>query len=154
MRGDISRPQPKPTVIQPVVKLWPSRRGALVIVATLVAIALILWGLVWFGRRHDQAIEPNRYQVVYLVTGQVYFGKLQNTTGTYLTLRDAYTVQNNSSSADKDSSAMSQNLIVKVTNQVYGPEDSMAIRADQVQFWQNLSPDSKVVKAIESAPGQ
>ena len=77
----------------------------------------------------------------------MYFGKLQNTSGQYLTLKNVYTLQNNES---ENASADNTSNILQVSRQVYGPEDSMAIRADQVQFWQNLRDDSKVAQAIDS----
>ncbi|HET8884305.1 MAG TPA: hypothetical protein VFM68_02440 [Candidatus Saccharimonadales bacterium] len=146
---DITAPRARAQSSDPV-KL--SRKNFIFLgVGLLVIVAMIVAAMV-YQQRHNQAIATDRYQVVYLVTGQIYFGKLQNTTGTYLTLKDVYTVQNEADPSAPDSNVSSQSKIIKVSQQVYGPENSMAIRADQVQFWQNLRSDSKVANAIKTAP--
>jgi len=53
-------------------------------------------------------------------------------------------------SADDKTAAATQATLLKVTSQVYGPEDSIAIKASQVTFWQNLRSDSKVSTAIKA----
>lgn len=117
------------------------------IVVSLLILGLAL-GSYWYRHRNDQAVLSDRYQIVYLLTGQVYFGKLQNTSGEYLTLTNVYMLQNQQDAAEGTDNTSN---ILQVSRQVYGPDDSMAIRADQVQFWQNLRPDSKVAQAIDSA---
>lgn len=117
------------------------------IVVSLLILGLAL-GSYWYRHRNDQAVLSDRYQIVYLLTGQVYFGKLQNTSGEYLTLANVYMLQNQQDAAEGTDNTSN---ILQVSRQVYGPDDSMAIRADQVQFWQNLRPDSKVAQAIDSA---
>jgi hypothetical protein len=116
------------------------------IVATVILVGIVA-GLYWYKHRNDQTVMTDRYQVVYLLTGQIYFGKLQNTSGEYLTLKNVYTLEDKA--ADAGATENTSNIL-QVSRQVYGPEDSMAIRADQVQFWQNLRGDSKVAQAIES----
>lgn len=131
----------------------PRRRGGMTrrrIVAAIIAaltVIGIITGLHWYNHRNDQTVLYDHYQVIYLLTGQVYFGKLQNTSGEYLTLKKVYTLE---SKADGATASDNTSNILQVTRQVYGPEDSMAIRADQVQFWQNLRTDSKVAQAIDS----
>lgn len=145
---DITAPRPAAGSIAPQHRhLW-SRRSLLV--TALVAVMLIAGLIGWFvfQHRNDQVLLHDRYQAVYLVTGQVYVGKLQNTEGRYMTLTHVYTIQAPQGEAAKTDSTSN---IVQVSRQVYGPEDSMAIRADQVQFWQNLRTDSKVSQAIQSA---
>ena len=95
----------------------------------------------------------DRYQAVFLNNGQTFFGKLKNTGGAYLTLEHVYTTQKQTLPEDvteAQQQAVSNNVsLVKVSGMVYGPEDAMSIRADQVLFWQDLQPNSKVVQAIE-----
>jgi len=124
-----------------------ARRQLLTVIGIALFAVLLTLGSYWYRHRNDQAVLTDRYQIVYLLTGQVYFGKLQNTSGEYLTLTNVYMLQD-----QKDSAADTDNTsnILQVSRQVYGPDDSMAIRADQVQFWQNLRPDSKVAQAIDS----
>lgn len=124
-----------------------TRRNVIVTLIAVIIIAGMTAGLYWYKHRNDQVVMGGRYQVVYLLSGQVYFGKLQNVSGEYLTLKNVYTLENN---ASDEPTAENTSNILQVSRQVYGPEDSMAIRADQVQFWQNLRSDSKVAQAIDS----
>ena len=96
-----------------------------------------------------QAIDGSKYQVVYLTNGQAYFGKLQNTDGDFLVMKTPYIAQSVASS-DEKSADTTQTTLLKVTDQVYGPDDSIAIKSDQVAFWQNLRDDSKVAQAIKA----
>lgn len=132
-----------------------SRRQLLASILVVLILVVLLAATHWYQHRNDQRILADHYQVVYLVTGQIYFGKLQNTAGQYLTLTSAYTLQNSTTTSSSSAGSLSEpSKLLKVSQQVYGPDDSMAIRADQVQFWQNLRSDSKVVRAITSGPGQ
>jgi hypothetical protein len=39
--------------------------------------------------------------------------------------------------------------LVKLGNELQGPEDMMAINREQVLFWENLKPSGKVTQAID-----
>ena len=102
----------------------------------------------------DQCVEAgvaprDKYQVVYLTNGQAYFGKLQNIHGDFLVMKSAYIPQSVNNS-DTSAAESSQTTLLRVTDQLYGPEDSIAIKSSQVAFWQNLRDDSKVTQAIKS----
>lgn len=98
-----------------------------------------------------QRINPNTLQIVYMTNGQAYFGSLQNTTGDYLVLRDPYTTQSIESGEDGEAGQTKPTAaLIRVSDQVYGPEDSIAIKTTQVTFWQNLRADSKVTAAIRA----
>ena len=114
--------------------------------ALILAIALVT--MLVMKSQPAQAIDTSKYQVVYLTNGQAYFGKLQNTSGDFLVIKSPYIAQ--SVSADDKTAAATQATLLKVTSQVYGPEDSIAIKASQVTFWQNLRSDSKVSTAIKA----
>ena len=122
--------------------------GSVIALIVLVA-AFAVWNLV---SNPTQAIMTDRYQAVFLDDGKVFFGKLQNTHGTYLTLEDVYYTQNQATTPGESSQDTASNRvnIVKVGEEVYGPENSMSIRADKITFWQNLTTDSQIAKAIQS----
>jgi hypothetical protein len=144
--NDIIRHQPvqrKNSTIR-IKKKWVITVGSIVVLALIGGLAMYS-----VDNARQQAVKPERYQAVYLTTGQIYFGHLQNTKGEYLTVKGVYTVQSNASE-DATATEAKQTSIVKVSDQVYGPEDEIAIRSDQVLFWQNLKADSKVSKAIDS----
>lgn len=122
-------------------KFWhsPLAIGIAAFLVGFIAIAIVWWAI-----PKGQQINRDGYQGVYLTNGQWYFGKLQNTEGTYLYMASPYMSQSTTGQATDTSGA-----ITKVKGQLWGPEDSIAIRADQVSFWQNLRDDSKVSQAIK-----
>lgn len=123
------------------------------ILLALLALALGLLNAWLWLIPHGQRIDSQSYQVVYLNNNQAYFGKLKNTGGDYLVLESPYIVQEIKAPADdtkKAEDTQVQTTLVKVRDQVYGPDDSIALSSKQVLFWQNLRSDSKVAKAIKA----
>lgn len=133
----------------------PSRRKKWLWPALVVAVAIILGVVGWWFLGQGGAKKPatDRYQAVFLDNGQVFFGKLKNVKGEYLTLETAYYTKKAEIPEDatpEQKAAIDSNVsLAKVGNEVYGPESTMSIRASQVLFWQDLKSDSKVTKAIE-----
>lgn len=125
----------------------------------LVLVALVAGGLWWaLGSKSDDdgsaAIKKDAYQAVFLTNGQVYFGKLKSTTGKYATMENIYYLQVEQAvqpSTEKPADNADQNnnvQLIKLGNELHGPEDSMQISSDQILFWENLKSDSKISKAI------
>lgn len=126
-----------------------TKRRLFVAVGTiaLVVAGFVLWALLMPGQR----IDAGKYQVVYLTNGQAYFGKLQNTSGEYLVMKSPYTVQTvENKTDDKTTDKPATTALLRVRDQVYGPEDSIAIRTETVSFWQNLRDDSKISTALRA----
>lgn len=99
--------------------------------------------------------KSDRYQVVFLADGKVYFGKLKRISAAYVQLdRPYYSKQQTvpqEVSPEQEATLLSNITLAKVANDAYGPDDSMQIKADQILFWQDLREDSKIVEAIESS---
>jgi hypothetical protein len=119
---------------------------------TLVAVALIVM-FVFGAKNNDESrfIKKAQYQAVFLNGGQVYFGKIGDYTGKYLTLNDIYYLRvNQQVQPGQTSSSATQNdvSLAKLGNELHGPEDKMVINRSEVQFWENLKDDGQVVKAI------
>lgn len=133
-------------------KLWPSKSNfVLAITAVVVSVAGLVWLVQQIYQANLQRIDTSKYQIVYLVNGQAYFGKLQNTSGDFLVVKSAYIAQSvEATNIESDDKTANQTTLLKVTDQVYGPQDSIAIKSSQVAFWQNLRDDSKVVQAIKA----
>lgn len=134
-----------------VKKKFYTNRRVQVMGGGILVLLLLVFAVFWLVQQlyvaNLQRIDGSAYQVVYLVNGQAYFGKLQNTNGDYLVMKSPYTTQSvKSSEANSDETT----TLLRVRDQVYGPEDSIAIKASQVTFWQNLRDDSKVAQAIKS----
>jgi hypothetical protein len=106
----------------------------------------------------SKAVNKSEYQAVFLTNGQVYFGKLAVVNPGYLKLTDIYYLQVQSSSNGTTSASQlsatasttgSNVQLVKLGNELQGPEDMMAINREQVLFWENLKPSGKVTQAID-----
>ena len=117
--------------------------------ATLIAVGLI--ALFVFGRSANDAsrfIKKDKYQAVFLNGGQVYFGKIGDYNGKYLTLTDIYYLRVNQQVQPGQTTSQNDVSLAKLGNELHGPDDSMVINQSEVQFWENLKADGQVVKAI------
>lgn len=130
--------------------IWP-----IITVILVIALAVIGWLLWQKSQNTGMAIDSNKYQAVFFTNGQVYFGKLQPYNSEYLKMTDIYYLQTQS---DKDtdsknpqetSNDQSNVQLIKLGDEVHGPEDQMVISKDQVLFYENLKTDGKVAQSIE-----
>jgi len=152
-----------------------SVRKGLGVLTALVGLLLILLlvAVIVFGARSvdDEAVSSDEtalvnkslYQSVFLTNGQVYFGKLTTVNEDFYRLTDIFylQVQQQVQPTGTDSAAppttlapsatsQGQTQLVKLGEELHGPEDSMQINRSQVQFWENLKADGSVAKAIAS----
>lgn len=160
----VQTPSRAPRATAPSSRGRRPRRKVVIGGATLVF--LVILGLFWswwlFGRNtaynDNKGIETNQFQAVFLTNGQVYFGKLSNLDNKYVMISDVYylQVQSNSSlqGASNSTSPNSQVSLVKLGNELHGPEDKMYIANNQMLFWENLKDSSKVVQAIDKYQNQ
>jgi len=133
------------------------RKMKKLIAAILVIIIVIGGGLMLFNvMRSNLAINKGEYQAVFLTNGQVYFGKLKSINNDYLVLDNIYylqvqqSVQNGTTTTTTD---QNQAQLVKLGNELHGPEDQMQISSKQVLFWENLKTDGKVAQSIAKYKG-
>jgi hypothetical protein len=123
------------------------------IVGAIVALALLAGGTWLYKTTVGSTIDSGKYQAVFLTNGQVYFGKLHRV-GEYYKLSNVFYLQATQSSTDTSSNpqqaaaANSGVQLIKLGNEVHGPEDSMVIEKNQVLFFENLKNDGKVVDSI------
>jgi len=104
-------------------------------------------------------IDPGKYQAVFLTNGQVYFGKVNSHSNSYLELLDIYYLQvkpvlqqgeeGNENSNKNPQDQKTELSLVKLGNELHGPLDKMIINKDQVVFIEDLKDDSKVTDAIK-----
>lgn len=123
--------------------------GVLVIVLAYAIYATKGFGL-W---KESSSSTKGEYQAVFLANGQVYFGKLKNQNSQFSTLSDIYYLQvDNNSQIQPDNNTTSSSgklTLIKLGNEVHGPQDEMTINRDQVLFVENLKDDGKVAQAIK-----
>lgn len=101
------------------------------------------------------AVKQNQYQAVFLTNGQVYFGKIRSINAGYLNLADIYYLQAQQpvqpqANASPQTQSQPNLSLVKLGNEIHGPEDSMYIERSQILFWENLKTNGKVAQAIAS----
>lgn len=148
--------QPATVHHAPKTKKTAKKRFTLPIIIIAV---IILGALGWFAwsKMHSSgpAIDSGKYQAVFFTNGQVYFGKLQQAGSDYMKLTDIYYLQTQSGSAADSSNPQattndqSNVQLIKLGDEIHGPEDQMVIVKDQMLFYENLKADGKVAKSID-----
>lgn len=99
--------------------------------------------------------DKNKWQAVFLNNGQIYFGHLNETNKDYMILSDVYylKVSPQAQSSQQSQQPQQQINLVKLGEEIYGPEDTLYIFKSQITHWENiklLSPVSQAIKQIES----
>lgn len=128
------------------------------VAAVIIVIAVCAIGFFAFSKlaQSGAAIDGGKYQAVFFTNGQVYFGKLQQFNSEYMKLTDVYYLQTQSEDTSNDSknpqeTSGDQNnaTLIKLGDEIHGPEDQMVISKDQILFYENLKKDGKVSQSIE-----
>lgn len=131
----------------------------------LIVIIVILLGAVGYLAVSDKGIlnkdnsdkktqeqAKDTFQAVFLTNGQVYFGKLEDKGGDYVKLTDIYYLQAKDQAVQpkESASATDPNLtLIKLGKELHAPADEMNISREQILFWEDITKDGKVMKAIE-----
>jgi hypothetical protein len=127
------------------------------IVIGVVILALLIVAGLFVAKQFTSSapqIDTSKYQAVFLTSGQVYFGKLQNSNGDYLTLTNVFYLQTKTDSTSagnpqKTSTDTANGVeLIKLGNEIHGPEDKMVISHAQVLFYENLKSDGRVSQSI------
>lgn len=125
----------------------------------LVVIVVILCAGGWFAWSRMQnagtAIDSSKYQAVFFDNGQVYFGKLHAFNNEYMKLTDIYYLQTqtakqeDSQNPQKTTADQGNVQLIKLGDEVHGPQDEMIISKTKILFYENLKSDGKVTQSIE-----
>ena len=159
-RPDLSNRQTEAVVspVQPEATSGPrprkSRAG--MIIGLILGIVLLAAGIggYWFLSRSKLStqIDSAKYQAVFLSSGQVYFGKLTAVDSQYLKLSGVFYIQSQQDAASEEDQITTQEStgmqLIKLGEEVHGPEDTMVINRDQMLFFENLKSDGKVTQLI------
>jgi len=140
------------------------------VVVILVVVVLVLAGVLLYPmvkKKMDtkKAEKENVYHAVFLSNGQVYFGQItgKDKKGDYVVLTDVYYLQLKQQQAQQQvqpaegSEQQTQTTedktpeftLIKLGQELHGPEDKMTINSEQVLFYETLKSDSNVMKAIK-----
>lgn len=137
-----------------------ARAKTIVISAVVVAVvAVIVLAVLFFYRASTGAtIDTGKYQAVFFTNGQVYFGKLQTLNDSYMKLTDVFYLQTTDTDSTNPQETTTESTpdvqLIKLGDEVHGPEDAMIISKDQVLFFENLKKDGKVSASISQYNGQ
>lgn len=139
-------------------KKGKGKKIVLAVVAALVLALLAVGAVAAYNKFAGSPIDSSKYQAVFLTNGQVYFGKLEKSVDNYYKLTDVFYLQATQAQTDanetdaqnpQDQAAETGVQLIKLGNEVHGPEDSMVIDRSQVLFIENLKKDGKVVDSID-----
>lgn len=127
-------------------------------IAIIIVVLLVIVGFFAISSMNNKntapAINKSEYQAVFFTNGQVYFGKLSSVSSDYLKLTDIYYLQTSSTTGTdtnpQQTSSADSTKLIKLGDEIHGPEDQMVISKDQVLFYENLKSDGKVAQSIES----
>jgi hypothetical protein len=130
--------------------------AALIIGGVTVLAIILLISLYFYRSSTGATIDGSKYQAVFFTNGQVYFGKLQTLNSGYLKLNDIYYLQTKTAATDSTNPQATGTEanpgveLVKLGNEVHGPDDEMIVSKDQILFFENLKKDGKVTQSIAS----
>jgi hypothetical protein len=127
-------------------KTW---QGWLVLLAVLFLLwqFLVSWGIL--PSLTFPAVDKDKWQTVFLTNGQVYFGHLREANKNYAILKNIYYLQVSQQLQPPDEQSQQQINLVKLGNELHGPEDKMYIPKNQIIFWENMKDESPISRAIK-----
>ena len=148
------------------VKLEPAKKkkgGFFRWLTVLIIIVAIIFAGLWVVSKVtnwnilgiDKAGASGDWQAVFLSNGQVYFGQVSNEKTDIVVVKNIYYLQvtRTLQPPEGDVQQQSELSLVKLGNELHGPEDEMRINRDHILFIEDLKPDGKVVRAIERYVG-
>ena len=118
----------------------------------LVVLALLYGAIIgskYFINKKSNNLVLN-YSAVFLSNGQVYFGKIIDKNDQELTLKEVCYLQNANSDFSPEAIQGSGFTLVKLGQELHGPEDIMHVNRSQILFYEYLRDDSQLVKTIEN----
>ncbi len=120
--------------------------GAGIFVISVLAIGL---AIVLADHFPTRVFSPG-YYAVFLDNGQVYFGKIKKENSRYLVLTNIFYLKSSKPVLSQEElQTDAGTALVKLGNELHGPEDWMDVNRAKILFVEKLKADSSVAKAIE-----
>ena len=118
----------------------------------LLIIAILLVGSALIATTFGSPVKSNQYQAVFLTNGEVYFGKITNNNlQQKIVLEDVYYLRA-ANALDQNSGQTAPQLnLIKLGEELHGPEDVIFIPIESVIYWENLREDGEVTQAIAAS---
>lgn len=114
------------------------------LVLVVAVLALVVFFVFFNGKSQGKYLDKSKIQAVFLNTGQVYFGNIIAINKDSVVLDNIFYLQTTTASGNTSTNV---NLI-KLGCEIHAPQDRMVINQSEVTFWENLSPNGKVVTAV------
>lgn len=109
-----------------------------------VIIAAVLGFIAYQGTRGHQGPElPTPYQAVALMNGQMFYGRMEQTGGDYVTLRDVFYIQGRQNPETKAVTS----VLIKRGGEAHSP-GHMLINRQHVLLIEPVKTDSQIAKLI------
>lgn len=143
--------QGQSTEVEKEVKVKKRKFNWKIFILIIVAIVIIGGIYFWYWKKTVKLGEKGSVQAVFLVNGQVYFGRIVKQTRSWIVLKDVYYLRIQQLSTEEGEEPKSQPTLVKLGNELHKPTDEMKINRDQILFVENLASDSPVAKTIKAA---
>lgn len=150
----------------------PAIFSIVVLIIAVVVLVVVLVSGMFFVKDMEKTelvtIDGDKYYAVFLSNGQVYFGHLKNYNTASPELSDIYYLQlaqspqasgeqNNEEGQEGEvleqsaqNSEQNKGLtLIKLGEELHGPEDSMVLNKEQILFIEKLKDDGQVAEAIK-----
>ncbi|MBU1034168.1 hypothetical protein KKD42_00015 [Patescibacteria group bacterium] len=131
-----------------------SWKKSLIIFIALFALLLGVNIASYYLKPSVKSVAREGVYAVFLTNGQVYFGAISSEDEKILTLNGIYYLQSKGGPTEDSLITQSDVSLLKLGNELHGPEDWMEISKQNVLFIEKLKSDSKVGKAIENYKNQ
>ena len=112
---------------------------------TMFTLVFFVLAIIGCGRSNTQYPSTGtEYQSILLISGQVFFGKIQKDPSSYLLVKDVYYIQ---SQIDKETKQVRNNL-VRRGNELHGPNE-MFINPSHIVAIEPVTINSKLIELIK-----
>lgn len=129
----------------------------MILVIAVIAVKACWMAIEVFSGDPIASVSSSDWQAVFLVNGQVYFGKVKAIGNKTLTLNNIYYLQvvtkplqrtQEGAANAADPNGNQELTLIKLGNEIHGPTDRMVINRDQIILTEKLKDKSRVVEAI------
>ena len=121
--------------------------------AVIVILAIAFIATLGGDSENKNLVNEDLYQAVFLNNGEVYFGHLTTSDSETLVLEDIYYLRATPELQQGQEAPATQPQInlIKLGEEIHGPEDRMVIPMKSVTYWENLLETGQVSQAIAAA---
>lgn len=140
-----------------------------IVLSVLVVVSGVVGGVYFYNQTNvsnsssnsNQVLgtyDANKWSAIFLINGQVYFGKILEKTQNEMIVEDVYflnVVQRPVGIAEGEDQQQFQNAepeltLVERTNTLHKPTGQIILNMSNVLFTEDLTPESQVIEAIEA----